>query len=200
MSKANKKIISLEVRGEYILGSGVSIGAQGSFDSVYLRIKFDETWQGLNKYMTWENAQGETAEQTFITSSDLVDGEPDTYDIPVPQFATLYAGTVRLAISGYVIGGEANQEIESLLNTVSGAFKVLESSAVRLDDSSVNSTLAEQVHNELTRAEDLYGDVMKTLSDSRDAEKKRDEIVGDMNSAIDYILTIQNQLMGGETV
>ena len=145
MVNIKKKIIPLEVRGEYILGSGVSIGAQGSFDAAVLRIKLDESWLGLNIYATWMDALGNVGDQTIITVLDLVDGEPNTYDIPVPQFATNYAGTVKLALSGYVIGGEAGKEVESLLNTVSGAFRVLESNAVPLDGGNKAASVAAQL-------------------------------------------------------
>ena len=153
MAITKKKIIPLEVRDEYILGSGVSIGAAGSFDSAILRIKFDESWLGLNIYATWMDALGNAGDQTVITVLDLVDGEPNTYDIPVPQFATNYAGTVKLALSGYVIGGEAGKEVESLLNTVSGAFRVLESNAVPLDGGNTAASVAEQLLDSLNRHE-----------------------------------------------
>lgn len=152
MSEVNKKIISLEVRGDYILGSGVAIGAEGSFGSTYLRVKFDEHWLGLNIYATWEDALGNVGDQQiFMTALDLVDGEPNTYDIPVTQFVTNYPGTVRLALSGYVVGGEAGNEIESLTNTVSGAFRVLKSGATRLAGGQVEATLEERVVSTLNK-------------------------------------------------
>ena len=151
MSEVNKKIILLEVRGDYILGSGVAIGAEGSFDSTYLRVKFDEHWLGLNIYATWQDALGNVGDQQIVTVLDLVDGEPNTYDIPVTQFVTNYPGTVRLALSGYVVGGEAGNEIESLTNTVSGAFRVLKSGATRLDGRKVGTNLAEQVVSTLNK-------------------------------------------------
>ena len=183
MSEVNKKIISLEVRGEYILGSGVTIGAQGSFDSVYLRIKFDDKWLGLNKYATWMNALNEVGTQELLTALYLAPGEPDTYDIPVPQFATKYAGTVRLALSGYVIGGEAGREIESLLNSVSGAFKVLESGAVRLDGGKIDATLAERVAEQLNRATVKLDEAEDKLSDIGDKLDEFDRAEAGRNAA-----------------
>jgi hypothetical protein len=145
MSTTKKKIISLEVRDEYILGSGVSIGAVGSFDSVVLRVKFDDSWIGLNIYATWTDALGNVGDQTIITALVLVDGEVDTYDIPVSSFATQHAGTVKLSFSGYAISRSNDKEIDSVVNTVSGAFRVLESNALRLDGGNVDATLAEQL-------------------------------------------------------
>lgn len=144
MSTAKKKIIPIEVRGEYILGSGVSIGARGSYDSVVLRTKFDDSWIGLNKYATWTNALGVDGDQKIITALDLVDGEVDTYDIPVPAFATEEAGTVKVSFTGYVLG-DGKKTIDSLANTVSGAFRVLDSNATKLDGGDMDATVAQQL-------------------------------------------------------
>ena len=144
MSTAKKKIIPIEVRDEYILGSGVSIGARGSYDSVVLRTKFDDSWIGLNKYATWTNALGVNGDQKIITALDLVDGEVDTYDIPVPAFATAEAGTIKVSFTGYVIGA-GEDTVDSLANTVSGAFRVLDSNATKLDGGNTSATVAEQL-------------------------------------------------------
>lgn len=164
-----KKIISLEVRDEYILGSGVAIGAQGSFDSSVLRVKFDDNWLGLNIYATWTDALGNVGDQTIVTVIDLVDGEANTYDIPVSTFATQHAGTVKLALSGYVIGGEAGNEIESLLNTVSGAFRVLESSATPLDGGKSVASVADQLLDSVNVFEEEIENRMSTLEGEMDA-------------------------------
>lgn len=164
-----KKIISLEVRDEYILGSGVAIGAQGSFDSSVLRVKFDDNWLGLNIYATWTDALGNVGDQTIVTVLDLVDGEANTYDIPVSTFSTQHAGTVKLALSGYVIGGEAGNEIESLLNTVSGAFRVLESSATPLDGGKSEASVAAQLLKSVNEFEEGIGNRMSSLEGEMDA-------------------------------
>lgn len=144
MSTAKKKIIPIEVRDEYILGSGVSIGARGSYDFVVLRTKFDDSWIGLNKYATWTNALGKVGDSTIITALDLVDGEVDTYDIPVPAFATEEAGTVKVSFTGYVLGA-GEKTVDSLANTVSGAFRVLDSNATKLDGGNTAATVADQL-------------------------------------------------------
>lgn len=164
MITAKKKIISLEVRDEYVLGSGVSIGAQGSFDSVVLRVKFDDSWIGLKKYATWTNAQGEVGDQTIITAIDLVDGEVDTYDIPVPGFATQYDGTITLSFTGYVLGN-GGKEIDSVTNTASGAFRVLPSNATRLDGGNTAASIAEQLVADM----DALEEDMNALNDDMDA-------------------------------
>ena len=143
-----KKIISLEVRDEYILGSGVAIGAVGSHASILLRIKFNENWDALNIHATWTDALGNVGEdynQLLLPSHEV---EERTYEIGVPAFATRHSGTVRLSFSGFVIG-EDGEEISQILNTASGLFKVLDSNAVRLDDEQIDKNLAGQVQSEL---------------------------------------------------
>lgn len=145
-----KKEIILEVRDEYILGSGVSIGAAGSYDSVILRVKFDESWAGLNKYATWTNALGEMADQTIITQLYGVDGLENTYDIPVTAPAAKYAGTVKLSFTGYALSrGKDDRTVESLINTASGSFRVLESNADSLDGAGTAPSIADQLLGQL---------------------------------------------------
>ena len=145
MANIKKKIIPIEVRGEYILGSGVSIGAVGSYDSVILRVKFDESWIGLSKYATWCDALGNVGDQTIITAVDLVEGEDYTYDILVPAFATTNAGTARLSFTGYAVGGTSGKTVESLINTASGSFRVLESNATPIDRENTAASVAAQL-------------------------------------------------------
>ncbi len=246
MSTAKKKIIPIEVRDEYILGSGVSIGARGSYDSAVLRVKFDDSWIGLNKYATWTNANGEDGDQTIITALDLVDGEVDTYDIPVPAFATCVAGTVKISFTGYVIG-QGEETVDSLVNTVSGAFRVLDSNATKLDGGNTAASVAEQLVSDMTTlAADMdalevemyafatglsdaeeqrqineFGavgnhwnkdmtaivDVTGAEVDPKDAgrvgaellrnqaEKERNAIIGDIDDALDEIISLQNSII-----
>ena len=172
MSTTKKKIISLEVRDEYILGSGVSIGAVGSFDSVVLRVKFDDSWIGLNIYATWTDALGSVGDQTIITALDLVDGEVDTYDIPVSSFATQHAGTVKLSFTGYAISRSNDKEIDSVVNTVSGAFRVLESNATRLDGGNTAASVAEQL---LAAQRDFEERLLDDQSDFDANETRREQ-------------------------
>jgi hypothetical protein len=167
MDITNKKIIPIEVRDEYMLGSGVSIGARGSYDSVILKVKFDEKWQGLNKYATWTDALGNDVDQTLVTALALVDGEPDTYYIPVTAPVTKHAGTVKLSFTGYVVSGDSNKTVESLINTATGSFRVLESNATLLDDGSVNATLAQELYAAID-------DTVQRLVDVEEGEAERD--------------------------
>ena len=173
MATTNKKIIPIEVRGEYILGSGVSIGAAGSFDSTVLRVKFDDSWIGLNKYATWTNAQGIPGQEIRLSSLDLVDGEAHTYDVPVPSLPLEYAGSVKLSFTGYAITADG-ASIDRIMNTATGTFIVLQSNAMRLDGGNVTPTLAQQLTDTVNKCTQKIDEFEDTETLRAGAERTRD--------------------------
>jgi hypothetical protein len=211
MATTKKKIIPIEVRDEYILGSGVSIGAAGSFDSMVLRVKFDDSWIGLNKYITWEDALGESGGQTLISNLDLVDGGVHTYDIPVPALPLTSAGAVKLSFTGYAMTRDG-ENIDSVINTATGTFIVLESNAMRLDGEDITPTLAEQLTNTVNECAKSFQtaeekiEAFEEKEDERNQnEAKREErfsemekLVGDLPEAVEAILALQESLIGGD--
>lgn len=173
MSEANKKIISIEVRGEYILGSGVSIGAMGSFDAMVLQATFDESWVGLTKYATWTDALGNVGEQILFTELDRAeDTSTYTYNIPVTVFPLRHAGTVELSFTGYVVG---DGKIKSAINTATGTFRVLESNAIRIRDDGVDASIADQLHITESKLAASAFELNEKLEEFEIAELERDE-------------------------
>lgn len=174
MATTKKKIIPIEVRDEYILGSGVSIGAVGSFDSMVLRVKFDDSWIGLNKYATWTDAQGNSGQQTQLSPFDLVDGEAHTYDVSVPQLPLVYAGSVRLSFTGYAMTADG-ASIDRIMNTATGTFIVLESNAMRLVDGNLDASLGEQLKAIADKCAGIAADAEDKMEEFEDAEDTRDD-------------------------
>ena len=173
MATTKKKIIPIEVRDEYILGSGVSIGAAGSFDSMVLRVKFDDSWIGLNKYATWTDAQGNTGQQTLLSPLYLVEGEAHTYDVSVPQLPLVYAGSVRLSFTGYAMT-EDGASIDRIMNTATGTFIVLESNAMRLKDGNLDASLGEQLGAIANECAGIAADAEDKMDEFEEAEGTRD--------------------------
>jgi hypothetical protein len=169
------KIIECRVNDEYILGSGVPIGAVGSFGDIKLRLAFNEMWDGLTIYATFKDAlnQGEYVEA--ILPSMLAAGELRTYDVPIPRKATEYPGRAKLTLSGYSVytiteSGEKIVKKDSLTNTATAFFRVLESDAAIIDDDSVDATLAAQ----LLASQTLFqADILERQQYVEDAEKVR---------------------------
>ena len=245
------KIIECQVNDEYVLGSGVVIGAAGSYGDVILRLKFNEMWDGLAIMATFRDALNKSPVVIMLVPSMLADGEVRTYEVSIPQEAKQIAGRARLTLTGYSIytieeNGTIKPFKDSLTNTSTAFFRVLESAAAIADDGSIDAsqtpTLAEQAQYALNYANEKLveadakldkadakldkadakldevdakldeadakldevdaklDEVDKALEDFNEAETERAAIVGDMDAAIDAILAIQNQLMGGGTV
>lgn len=260
------RIIECQVNDEYILGSGVPIGAAGSFGDVKLRLSFNEMWDGLSIVATFKDALGQNEHVVMLFPSMLEDGETRTYLVPVPKAAKALAGRAKLTLSGYstyTIDADGTKTVkkDSLTNTATAFFRVLESDSAIVDDDSVDATPEEQVQAELvafgermTGLEGEMGDFKdevegtldgyekqeKTRDDAeeqrqinefgavgnhwnddetaivdadgnvvelemagrvgaellrRDAEVKRNAVIGDIEKALDDIILIQNMLI-----
>ena len=169
------KIIECRVNDEYILGSGVPIGAVGSFGDIILRLEFNEMWDGLTIYATFKDALGQGEYVEAVLPSMLVTGEVRTYDVPIPRKATEYPGRAKLTLSGYSVysiteNGETVVKKDSLTNTATAFFRVLESDAAIVDDDSVDATLAAQLLASQTLFE---ADILERQQLVEDAEKVR---------------------------
>ena len=141
-----KRIIECSVKDEYILGSGVPVGAEGSHDDVILRIAFNEMWYGLNIYAVWKDALGGNGVVITLDPTKAVVGDsPLVYDVPVPPEAKKYAGKTSLTLSGYSIVNGAEEDTAT--NSVESYFRVLPSGYKIYDDGSVTPTLAQQLLN-----------------------------------------------------
>lgn len=239
------RIIECHVNDEYILGSGVPIGAAGSFGDVILKLSFNEMWDGLSIVATFKDALGQNERVVMLLPSMLEYGETRTYLVPVPKDAKALAGRAKLTLSGYSTytideDGTKTVKNDSLTNTATAFFRVLESDSAIIDNDSVDAPLAVQVQEELV----AFGELMTELKDemdewddaldkaengyvdeegnpvpgrvgaeeirveneknrmAKDAERdgkiaKIETLVGDIDTALDSILAIQESLIGG---
>lgn len=157
-----KRIIEITVNDEYVLGSGVVIGAAGSDNSVILRAKFNDTWLGLNVYATFRDSKGENPVAVLLcpTMVQDSDGKTVTYDIEVPSNATSIDGKLCVVFSGFVVTGtmtytgenQYNQLVyrDAVINTTNAYFRVLPSDFSALD---------EEDQKEATPLEQLLGEI-----------------------------------------
>lgn len=204
------RIIECHVNDEYILGSGVPIGAAGSHDDVALRLIFNEMWDGLNIVATFKDALAESETVIQFMPSMLEEGDSRTYLIWIPGGAKKYAGRVKLTLSGYSVyaveeNGTRIYKKDSLTNTATAFFRVLESdAAIVKDDEDSEATYKEIVQAELN----AFGEQMTALEGKIDefeeAEGAREErleevesLVGDIDRVLDEILKKQRALIGG---
>ena len=167
-----KRIIECQVNDEYVLGSGVVVGAAGSHDDVVLRLAFgDDMWVGLNIYATFHDANGENPVHSMLMASMLVPGEAMTYDVTIPPEAKRYAGKMMLTLTGYSIVDGVQEDMAT--NTTTAYFRVLPSDFAPLDDGTITPTLAQQVQDEMREYGKAVEEQLATILDVATAEEKR---------------------------
>ena len=170
-----KRIIECQVNDEYVVGSGVPIGAAGSHDDVILRLKFNDTWAGLYIYATFRDALGGHPTVVLLLPTMLVDGKARTYDVTIPAAAKLYNGKATVTLTGYLTKQEQTEDgIErtaeaSVTNTATAYFPVLPSNYVVADDGSVDPTLAQQLQGEITLHEKNVSEELEGIRAGVDA-------------------------------
>ena len=188
------RIIKCQVNDEYLLGSGVVIGAAGSHGDVFLQLQFNEMWDGLSIIATFRDAMNENSTATMLMPTMLVDGEIRTYLVRVPDSAKRIAGRARLTLTGYSVytiedNGTVTPIVDSLTNTATAFFRVLESDSVILDDGSItNATFVQWVHAEITRAG-------KIIDEAEAAVKEAQEMLVDFDEAENGVFDSESNLI-----
>lgn len=148
-----KRIIKCRVNDEYVVGSGVPIGAAGSHDDVILRLEFNETWDGLYIYATFRDALGGHPTVVLLLRTMLADGESRIYEVTVPAAAKLYAGKAMFTLTGYLTKQEETEDgikrtvEDSATNTATAYFPVLPSDYAFAEDGSITPTIAQQLQD-----------------------------------------------------
>ena len=165
-----KRIIKCQVNDEYVVGSGVPIGAAGSHDDVVLRLEFNDTWDGLYIYATFRDALGGHPTVVLLLSTMLADGESRIYEVTVPAAAKLYAGKAMVTLTGYttkqVTEGDVERTVEgSATNTATAYFPILPSDYAFAEDDSITPTIAQQLQAGIN---DLGGRVTENELDISD--------------------------------
>jgi len=97
------RIIQCQVESEYIKGAGVVAGAARSHDDVYVRLVFNEMWEGLTKKITWLDSRGDNPTLTILTPAMLEAGTTNVYLVPIPYPPKAYEGNMVMTIKGVTI-------------------------------------------------------------------------------------------------
>lgn len=153
------RYIPCQVNNEYIQVSNNVIGAEGSHDDVYLKITFDDMWDGYSKHIVWTNALGLNPTIIYITPSMLVDG---SYEVPIPAEAKEYEGEVLMSIKGSIT--EDDVETRATLTT-STKFKVLSSTydPDAEESQDVTPTIAEQLSQQINELSEIVTDLQHEI-------------------------------------
>ena len=136
-----QRIIRLGVRGDYVLGAGVEIGAVGSHDEVLLELDFRDSpvWHGLTKKAIFYDAVGQNPTTILLTTNLLAEGQTEVYCVSVPYTAKAVAGDCTLTIEGALV----EEETEKIrIVTGEAPFQVLPSRRYLTDPAPVTPTQA----------------------------------------------------------
>ena len=143
-----QRIVPIQIRGEFVSGTGVSVGAVGSHDDVLLEMDFGDTgvWAETTKRAIFSNALGENQVTRILTLDLLEEGQDNVYLVPVPGEAKTVAGKCFLTVEGFVIDGE--KEIIRVV-TEEVNFRVAPSKLYVGEEQSVTPSELEQLQAEL---------------------------------------------------
>lgn len=180
--KIKKRIIEIEVNDEYIVGSGVVIGAAGSHNDVVIRARFNENWVGLNIVAIFKDANGEnpTAIPVVMSSvSTLKESDPEyeVHEFTVPFGVKKYEGRVSLAFLGYNVAAVVEDEElayteEAVMSSGTSYFNVLQSDVIMADDLYPEANPGEQLHNDVDTLGKMYGGLAEALGALYDLQEK----------------------------
>jgi len=165
-----RKIIQLNIADEYIEGAGVSIGAAGSHDETEIECHFSELWENTTKTVCWTNSMGEPVTITVTPLMD-VDGNGNTYRVPIPAEAKKYSGEAGLTIKGCLIDDETAKEIIAVV-TGTAYFLVPEAIWGEGETEDVTPSQAEQLQREIDEIKETICDAQKSAAAAAESHQR----------------------------
>lgn len=166
-----QRIVTLQIKDEFILGAGVSVGSAGSHDDVLLEMDFRNSpaWEGTTRRAIFANALGENMTPIILTTNLLAEGQSEVYLVPVPAEAKEVAGECFLTVEGFVGEGE-HEKVRIVAGEVT--FRVNPSKLYSNDNPSLTPTEAEQLQKEVDEFKENVAQVnaaLKEIGNSVDA-------------------------------
>lgn len=163
-----QRIVTIQLRDEFVVGAGVSIGAAGSHDDVLLEMDFRDspTWAGTTRRAIFSNALGENRTPIILTTDLLEEGHSEVYLVPVPAEAKEVAGECFLTVEGFI--GEGELEKVRIV-TEEAKFRVLPSKLYTNDNPSLTPTEAEQLQKEVDAFKESVAQVNATLTEIKES-------------------------------
>lgn len=103
------RVIHMALRGDTVQLDSSVAGVQGSGNVDTLVLRFDPSWDGFAKTVTWWDALGRNPVKRTLTVDllvDLAEGKR-TYQVAIPPEPLARAGRCQMVIDGYVEGKRA---------------------------------------------------------------------------------------------
>lgn len=147
------RIVEVLVNGNHVTKDSQYAGTQGEANVTFLRIEFDDGWDGFTKTITWWDAKGETPTSRILTAAELEDIKASTriYLTPVVPEALAIWGQCMFAIDGYTNGKRQRSAYAHMVVKPLGNGE-----DVTIED--VTPTVAEQLQSQIeTLLEQIQG-------------------------------------------
>ena len=186
-----QRIIKLQIANEYIVGSGVSVGAVGSHDDVLLEMDFRSSalWAGTTRRAIFADALGEPVTPIILTTNLLEEGQSDVYLVPVPAEAKTAAGECFLTVEGYI--GEGESEIVRVV-TEEATFRVLPS-RLYTGESTLTPDAAEQLQAQIDEIKEDIEDAAAAAVALEKTEAARDAALAYASRSAGYMSGAEEQ-------
>ena len=111
------RIINVKVGGNYLSKDNKNAGVKGEGNVTYLRITFDEGWDGYAKTVTFWDAYGGNPVKRTLTA-DLIENlaeDARTYLVPIPAEPLAEAGELTFVIDGSIDGKRQRSVADKLV-------------------------------------------------------------------------------------
>ena len=150
------RTICIQVRDYVMHQNGESAGASGSDRAAALRLCFDESWAGTTKTVYFTDAREEGSTSQVLGLDNLVEGETETYDVPIPANALQYEGRATVTVRGVKLDQDGATELA--ITTAAIVLKVLDSKLPETvgELGQVDATAAEQLQAEIDGLKALF--------------------------------------------
>ena len=160
-----ERIININVSGHRISKDGNVAGARGEGNATKLRITFDKNWYGYSKTMTFWDANGSYPVNSVLGTDKLVslEGEVETYLVPIPSEPMAIAGKMTFVIEGYKDGKRQRTVYDELV--------VEDSPATPSEPIAPTPTQIEQLQTQISSTIDKYDKAVDAMEHAQMAER-----------------------------
>ncbi len=152
------RVIHMALQGDAAQLDSSVAGIQGSGNVDELILRFDPSWDGFAKTLTWWDALGQNPVQRSLTADLLVDAAEDTrtYRTVIPPEPLAKAGRCQMVVDGYVEGKRAR--------SVCVELDVLGAPVAAVRSADLTPTQAEQLRVEIESVLDDLSKVKRSAA------------------------------------
>lgn len=163
------RIINVKVGGSHLTKDNKNAGVRGEANVTYLRITFDEGWDGYTKMVTFWDARGLNPVFRTLTT-DIQENTAEStrvYLVPIPAEPMAEAGMLTFVIDGYLDGKKQRSLSDTLV----------------VKDAPIADNAGEPVDPSPTPSEQFQSELEHIMGTIQDAAKAQ----ATANTALEYL-------------